>query len=139
MAPRYIAVAAALLLAAATRADLVDDYAKRIMHKQHIPGMTVAVLIKDKVVKIKGYGYANLELNSPANPNTVYEIGSITKQFTATAIMMLVEQGKVSLDDEFRSTWTVRLPPGKESRSGIFSLIRPGLRVIRACCPSSFI
>jgi CubicO group peptidase (beta-lactamase class C family) len=43
---------------------------------------------------------ANLELQVPATADTVFEIGSITKQFTATAIMMLAEQGKLSLDDK---------------------------------------
>jgi CubicO group peptidase (beta-lactamase class C family) len=50
-------------------------------------------------VYMRGYGLANLELNVPATPATVYEIGSITKQFTATAVMMLVEEGKIGLDD----------------------------------------
>ena len=51
------------------------------------------------IAKAQGYGFANLELRSPATKETVYEIGSTSKQFTATAIMMLVEEGKVRLDD----------------------------------------
>jgi CubicO group peptidase (beta-lactamase class C family) len=64
------------------------------------PGAAV-VLVKDgRVIFRKGYGMANLELKNPMQPNMVFEIGSITKQFTSTAILMLVEQGKISLDDD---------------------------------------
>jgi len=99
MLRHFIAFLCICFLALPVRADLVDDYVNRVMMEKHIPGMTVGVLVKGKLVKIKGYGYANLELKVPATADTVYEIGSITKQFTATAIMMLVEQGKVGLDD----------------------------------------
>src|SRR5579859_5440445 len=90
-------------LAALTRlslADPVDDFVKKEMEKQHIAGLSIGVLIKNKLIKAKGYGMANLELGVPASSDTVYEIGSITKQFTATAVMMLVEEGKVSLDEK---------------------------------------
>jgi len=64
------------------------------------PGAAV-VLVKDgRVIFRKGYGMANLELKNPMQPDMVFEIGSITKQFTSTAILMLVEQGKISLDDD---------------------------------------
>jgi CubicO group peptidase (beta-lactamase class C family) len=52
-----------------------------------------------RIIKARGYGLADLQLNAPATKATAYEIGSNTKQFTATAIMMLVEEGKVGLDD----------------------------------------
>src|SRR5262249_55095542 len=62
----------------------------------------VAVVRDGKVVLAKGYGYASVELGVPATADTVYEIGSITKQFTSTAIMMLVEEGKIAVDDKVR-------------------------------------
>jgi len=72
------------------------------MHNRHIPGVSLAVVRDGQIIKARGYGFANVELNAPATKATVYEIGSNTKQFTATAIMMLVEQGKVRLDDGIR-------------------------------------
>ena len=81
------------------RGDQVDDYVQMRMRGLHIPGLSLAVVRNGRIVKSIGYGVANLELNSPATPQTVYEIGSITKQFTATAIMMLAEEQKLRLDE----------------------------------------
>ena len=89
-----------LLPAAPSRADEVDDYVVAQLKKAHIPGLSVAVVRDGRVVKCRGYGLASVELGAPATADTVYEIGSITKQFTATAIMLLVEEGKLGLDDK---------------------------------------
>jgi D-alanyl-D-alanine carboxypeptidase len=91
-----------LLLAAtvAARADKVDDYVKAEMQKQHVPGLSLAVIKDGKIIKAEGYGLANVELNVPARPETVYKIGSVSKQFIASGIMLLVEEGKVGLDDK---------------------------------------
>ncbi len=62
------------------------------MNIMHIPGVSLAVVCDGRIVKAKGYGLANIEANSAATSKTVYEIGSITKQFTADAVMMLVEK-----------------------------------------------
>jgi CubicO group peptidase (beta-lactamase class C family) len=62
-------------------------------------GLSVAVVRGGDTLLLKGYGRADLENDVPATPETVYRIGSITKQFTAAAIMQLVEQGKIALDD----------------------------------------
>lgn len=80
-------------------ADPVDDYLATHMRSLHIPGLSLAVVRNGQIIKAQGYGVANVELNVPATKETVYEIGSMTKQFTATAIMMLVEEGKIHLDD----------------------------------------
>ena len=61
--------------------------------------MSVVVLRGDRTLVEKGYGVADRERGTRATPRTVYQIGSITKQFTAAAVMRLVEQGKLSLDD----------------------------------------
>jgi len=81
-------------------ADPVDDYLKTQMQQRRIPGVTLAVVRDGKTIKAQGYGLANLELNVPVTQQSVFEIGSITKQFTAAAILMLVEAGKLGLDDK---------------------------------------
>ena len=84
----------------AARADNVDDYVKAEMKRQHIPGVSVAVIKDGKVIKAEGYGLANVELNVPAKPETVYKIGSVSKQFIAAGVLLLVQDGKLSLDDK---------------------------------------
>jgi D-alanyl-D-alanine carboxypeptidase len=79
--------------------DGVDAYLQAEMEKLHIPGLSVAVVSDSKVVLARGYGLANVELSVPATPESVYKIGSITKPFTAAAIMMFAEEGKIGLDD----------------------------------------
>jgi D-alanyl-D-alanine carboxypeptidase len=89
-----------LLFPASIRADRVDQFIKEQMRKRKIPGLSLAVVRNGRVVKARGYGFANLELQVPASKHTIYEIGSISKQFTATAIMLLVEEGKLKLEDK---------------------------------------
>ena len=81
------------------KADEVDSYVETQMRSFHIPGISLAVVRDGQIVKAQGYGLAHVELNVPMTNEMVLEIGSMTKQFTATAIMMLVEEGKVGLDD----------------------------------------
>jgi CubicO group peptidase (beta-lactamase class C family) len=64
------------------------------------PGATALVAIKGKVLYHKAFGMANLELGVPMEPDMIFEIGSITKQFTVVSILMLMEQGKLNLDDD---------------------------------------
>lgn len=64
------------------------------------PGAAALVAVNGKVIYRKAFGKANLELGVDMSPNNVFEIGSITKQFTAVSILMLVEQGKLKLDDD---------------------------------------
>ncbi|HEV2667486.1 MAG TPA: serine hydrolase domain-containing protein, partial [Blastocatellia bacterium] len=80
-------------------APTTDEYIQVEMKKRCIPGLALVVIKNDEIVKIKGYGIANLEHDAPVTPDTVFELASVTKQFTATAIMLLVEKGKVKLDD----------------------------------------
>src|SRR5262245_48992020 len=94
--------ALALLVASAiaVRADNVDEYIKAEMQRQHIVGLSIAVIKDGKIVKVEGYGLANIEHNVPARPDTVYKIGSVSKQFIASGIMLLIDEGKISLDDK---------------------------------------
>lgn len=77
----------------------IDRYVTAEMARQRIPGAEVGVYSDGHVVLAKGYGVANLEWDAKVTPTTSMQSGSVGKQFTATAVMMLVEQGKVALDD----------------------------------------
>ncbi len=79
--------------------EKVDLFVREKMKSKNIPGLSLAVLRDGKIVHAKGYGMANLELSTPVTGKTVFAIFSITKTFTATATMMLVEEGKISLED----------------------------------------
>jgi CubicO group peptidase (beta-lactamase class C family) len=77
----------------------VDSCVAAQMNVRHIPGLALGV-IKDGVpVKVKGYGLANVEHSVPVNPQTIFQSGSVGKQFTAMLTMLLAEQGRIGLDD----------------------------------------
>lgn len=78
----------------------VDEFIKAEMQRQKIPGVSVAVVRNGEVVLARGYGYANVEHQVAVKPETVFQSGSVGKQFTATAVMMLVEEGKINLDEK---------------------------------------
>jgi len=69
-------------------------------YKPDGPGAAVLVKKQGRVILRKGYGLANLELKVPVEPDMVFRLGSVTKQFTAVAVLMLAEEGKLSLQDE---------------------------------------
>ena len=84
---------------ASPAADDVANYVRSEMQRQHIPGLSLLVRQRGKIVRAEGYGFSNVELQVPVKPETLFQSGSMGKQFTSTAIMMLVEEGKVRLDD----------------------------------------
>lgn len=94
-----LALAQALLAARPALADRVDDYLNTEITHRRIPGAALTIVQDGRVVKTAAYGLANLELNVPAKPETVFEIGSITKQFTAACILLLAQEGKLSVED----------------------------------------
>jgi D-alanyl-D-alanine carboxypeptidase len=81
------------------RATDIDRIIEAELTAQRIPGASVAVVRNGKVIHAKGYGLANVESKTPATPETVYQIGSVSKQFIATGIMLLVQDGRLTLDD----------------------------------------
>lgn len=101
-AVRLLVPIAALALGSLAQADRVDDFVRGELKRQNLPGLALCVVKNGKIVKKAGYGLANLETPAPVTPETVFEIGSVTKQFTAFAIMMLVEERKVELDRSIR-------------------------------------
>ncbi len=92
-----------LLLATAASADAVDTYLRTEMANQRIPGAAVAVLRDGKPISVRTLGVANIELNTPVTRDTVFKIGSVSKQFIATGIMLLVRDGKVRLDEPVKT------------------------------------
>jgi CubicO group peptidase (beta-lactamase class C family) len=70
--------------------------------KKDSPGCALAIIKDGRIVYNRGYGMAHLEQNSPITSTTAFDIGSVSKQFTAMSILLLAEQGKISLDDDIR-------------------------------------
>ena len=87
------------LIAAAQTPDAVTRAVTADMKSQQIPGLALLVSRRGEPIRAEGYGLANVELNVPVVPETIFQSGSVGKQFTATAVMMLVEAGKIGLDD----------------------------------------
>ena len=92
----------------------VTNYVKGEMQRQHIPGLALLVARGGKVVRAEGFGLANVELQVPVKPETIFQSGSVGKQFTATAVMMLVEEGKISLDDPLTKFFSDAPPAWKD-------------------------
>jgi CubicO group peptidase (beta-lactamase class C family) len=84
----------------------VDDFVREEMSSQHIPGISLLVNKDGKTVLAEGYGLANVEHQVAVKPETVFQSGSVGKQFTATAVMMLVEDGNIGLDDKIAKYFT---------------------------------
>lgn len=80
-------------------ADPVADFINGYIKSNQIPGVAIMVRQNGRVIRSEGFGIANLEHKIPVTPQTIFQSGSVGKQFTATAVMMLVEQKKIALDD----------------------------------------
>jgi len=80
--------------------QIVDTYVEKVRKRAHIPGLSIGVMREGQPILLKGYGMANLEHGVPATEKTLYQLASITKQFTATGIMILFEEGKIKLEDK---------------------------------------
>src|SRR5580692_4409483 len=92
-------IGSTVIAIAADQPDAIDKYVQAEMARQKIPGLALLVSRSGRVVRAQGYGLANVELQVPVKPETIFQSGSIGKQFTATAVMMLVEEGKIGLED----------------------------------------
>jgi len=102
---RYLALVVSLLLllqsVPAQQAPLTgfDDYVNKAMRDWEVPGVAIAVIKDDKIVLAKGYGVRKLGGEAPVDERTLFAIGSSSKAFTSAAIAMLVDEGKIKLDD----------------------------------------
>lgn len=93
-----ILVITALGVAWPARPDALDTLITARMHQRKLPGVAVAVVERGRPITMRHYGAASLELETPVTSDTVFELGSLSKQFTAAAILMLAEEGKIQLD-----------------------------------------
>ncbi len=84
---------------AAAQKDPVDDFVVARISAAKVPGASLAVVKDGKVIKARGYGVADVETKTPATAETVYKIGSISKQFIAAAIVLLQQDGRLGFDD----------------------------------------
>ena len=95
--------------------EVIDLFIWSEMAKRRIPGLALAIVDRGELVRCRGYGIADLEHGVRATPDTVFELASITKTFTAAAILMLVEEGKLTLEDPIER----HLPGAPEALRGI--------------------
>jgi D-alanyl-D-alanine carboxypeptidase len=91
---------------ASTAPDTVDRLVAAEMARMRIPGVSLAVVRGGKVIKAQGYGVADLEHGIPVTPQTVFKIGSVSKQFLATGIMLLAQDGRLAIDDSVAKHFT---------------------------------
>lgn len=88
----------------------VDAYLAAEMKKQQIPGLAAAIIKDGQIVYARGHGLANVEHQVAVKPETIFQSGSMGKQFTAAAVMLLVEDGKLGLDDKITKYFSTAPP-----------------------------
>lgn len=86
-----------------------EEFIAKFMRDEHIPGLSIAVVRDGVLVAAKGYGMADLETNTPATAATVYKTASLSKMVIADAVLLLAQDGKLSLDDDV-SKYLLRAP-----------------------------
>ena len=90
------------------------------MKRQNIPGLSLAVVKDGKIIKAEGYGLAKIKRQIKSTPDTVYKIASVSKQFIATGIMLLVQESRLGLDDPISKYLEGTPATWKAIRFGIF-------------------
>jgi CubicO group peptidase (beta-lactamase class C family) len=97
--------------------DDLDTAIQEQLEAAKLPGAVVAVIQDNRIVFVKGYGYANLEQKRPVTADTIFQIASVSKLVTATTLMRLYEQGKFGLDDDINAylPFSVRNPQYPET------------------------
>jgi CubicO group peptidase (beta-lactamase class C family) len=88
-----------LLAGSPVWADPIDDYVRAQMNRFHLPGVSLAILEDGRISRVAAYGLADVAGAVPATPETIFKIGSVSKQFIATAIMLLAQDGRLAIDD----------------------------------------
>jgi CubicO group peptidase (beta-lactamase class C family) len=107
LAPLLVALCLpSLQQSARCETDLSGDFAslvRRLMKRDQIPGVAVGVVERGRIVFSRGFGYRDLEAQLPVTGDTLFSLGSCSKAFTATAIALLAEEGRIGLDEPVRT------------------------------------
>jgi len=116
-----------ILVPISAQTDEVDGYVRTQIQRQRIPRLSLSVVRNGEVVKTKGYGSANVELTVLATQDTIYQSGSVGKRFTITAVTMLVEEGKVALDDKTQEEYERRLNESSGMASSVMNSLQEAI------------
>lgn len=95
--------------------DTIDAWVEAYMHAHHIPGLALGIYRAGRIVETRRYGLADVELHVPVTAHTIFQSGSVGKQFTSAMVLLLVRDGKLALDDPI----TKYLPEGASVWKGI--------------------
>jgi CubicO group peptidase (beta-lactamase class C family) len=96
-------IPAITLVCSSAHADEIDDFIQAKMTEKRIPGMQLAVVRNNEIIKTASYGFSSLQHSVAVDKDTIFPIASMTKAFVGVAIMQLVEQGKIDLSEEISS------------------------------------
>lgn len=136
----------AVLLAVLFRTAAAEGAIRLVMRTQRVAGLSIAVAHEGRLLYSRGFGYADLSRRTPADSNTVYRIGSLTKSFTAACVIRLEQQGKLSAGDAIGRyvdvpwTATITIDDLLAQRSGIPSYSDvPALSRSEAYAPAQLI
>ena len=113
-----IAGSLSLFAQTGSEGDAIDAIVRAELGAQRVPGMAIAVVRKGEIVKAQGYGLANVEHDVPVTDETIFQSGSLGKQFTAAAVMLQVEDGKIALSDPI----TKHFSPTPRPRGGAITV-----------------
>ena len=115
-ASRLALVALGALFLTGMNSDRAGDQVDVLMQRYQgsVPGVSLLVLRNGKAVVRRSYGFADLERRVAATPQTNYRLASVTKQFTAASVLLLAQQGKLSMSDRLKR-WLPSLPPALDS------------------------
>jgi CubicO group peptidase (beta-lactamase class C family) len=115
-ASRLALVALGALFLTGMNSDRAGDQVDVLMQRYQgsVPGVSVLVLRNGKAVVRRSYGFADLERRTAATPQTNYRLASVTKQFTAASVLLLAQQGKLSISDRLKR-WLPSLPSALDS------------------------
>ncbi len=135
----FLASLGALALPASpglAQGDGVDQIVRAEMGQRHIPGVSLAVVRDGAIVKSAAYGRMRLSPDEPASPTTIYKLDSVTKQFTASGLMLLVQGGQVRPATSARPRRSHRAPEGGGRKPNLVSTAcpsRPTRTSMNAC------